>query len=300
MTSWEGIDAFVAVAQAKGFTLAAKRLGCSASQVSREIARLEDRIGQRLFYRTTRHVSLTEAGDRFLLSCRRLLDERDEAFAAMADDSEQLRGHLRMTCAVAYGERFVLPLVSEVMSENPLLSVEMILSDEVLDLVDQGIDLAVRFGSLRDSRLVAKRLASRTRLLCASPAYLARHGLPERLEDLADHVCLRGAADAWTFRRDGRPYIHRPQGRFRCNSGYAVLQAALSGLGLCRLPDFYLWPHLQAGELVELLPAHRPEDEGVWAVYPDRRHLPAKVKALIHKLEIGLSANPAMSRSAAA
>ena len=290
MSSWAGIDEFVAVAQTRNFSLAAKRLACSASQVSREISRLEDRLGQRLFYRTTRHVSLTEAGDRFLMACRRLLEERDEAISLIADDSEQLRGHLRLTCAIAYGERFIIPLISRVMSENPGLSVEVFLTDEVLDLVDKGIDLAIRFGKLSDSRLVATRISARTRLLCASPAYIERHGSPESLEDLQRHACLRGVAETWTFNRDGRPYLHRPQGRFRCNSGYAVLQAALSGLGLCWLPDFYVWPHLRRGELVEVLPGHRPDDEGVWAVYPDRRHLPAKVKALLARLHVELSA----------
>ena len=290
MTSWAGIDEFVAVAQTRNFSLAAKRLGCSTSQISREIAGLEDRLGLRLFYRTTRHVSLTDAGERLIVGCRRLVEERDEALGAMVDEGDQLQGQLRMTCSVAYGERFVVPLANQMMTDNPSLSIDILLTDEVLDLVDGGIDLAVRFGKLRDSRLVAVRLASRTRLLCASPAYLERHGAPERLEDLAHHECLRGAADTWVFSVDGRPYVHRPHGRFRCNSGYAVLEAALNDLGLCRLPDFYVRPYLARGDLVEILARHRPEDEGVWGVYPDRRHLPAKVKAMIERLRAGLEA----------
>jgi len=288
MSSWAGIDEFVAVAQTRHFGMAAQRLKCSASQVSREIASLEDRLGLQLFYRTTRHVSLTEVGERFLVTCRRLFDEREEAIAALIDDGEQLRGNLRLTCSVAYGERFVVPIVNRMMSDNLLLNVEVLLTDDVLDLVEQGIDLAIRFGKLRDSRLVATRLASRTRLLCASPAYVAQNGIPQNLEDLARHECLRGVTDTWTFKRDGHPHLHRPQGRFRCNSGFAALQAALSGLGLCRLPDFYVLTHLERGELVELLPEHRPEDEGVWAVYPDRRHLPTKVTLLLEGLHAGL------------
>jgi len=288
MGSWAGIDEFVAVAQVRSFSLAARRLSCSTSQISREIAALEDRLGQRLFYRTTRHVSLTEAGERFLVRCRRLVDERDETLAAMLETGDQLQGHLRMTCSVAYGERFVVPITNELMLDHPRLCVDVLLTDAVVDLTGEGLDLAVRFGRLRDSRLVAARLTSRTRLLCASPAYLAARGAPQTLEALADHECLRGAVDTWAFDRGGQPFQHRPQGRFRCNSGYAVLQAALSGLGICRLPDFYVRPHLQCGELVELLAEHRPEDEGVWAVYPDRRHLPAKVRAMIDRLRHGL------------
>ena len=182
MSRWAGIDEFVAVAQARSFTRAAARMGCSTSQISREIAGLEDRLGQRLLYRTTRHVSLTEAGERFLLRCRRLQEEHEEALAAMLDEGQDLQGLLRMTCAVAYGERFVLPEINRLMVENPRLQVDVLLTDEILDLFERGIDLAVRFGKLRDSRLVATRLTSRTRLLYAAPAYLARHGAPATLE----------------------------------------------------------------------------------------------------------------------
>lgn len=288
MSSWDGIDEFVAVAQTRNFTRAGKRLGRSASQISRDIAQLENRLGQALFYRTTRHVSLTEAGERFFQRCRRLQEERDEALAGMLDAGAEMQGQLRMTSAVAYGERFVLPVVSQFMAEHPKLSVDIQLTDEVLDIVDKSIDLAVRFGRLRDSRLVATRLSSRMRQLCATPAYLERHGTPERLEDLVQHVCLRGASDVWIFARDGSPYVHRPQSRFHCNSGYGVLEASLSGLGLCWLPDFYVRPHIERGELVEVLSRHRPADEGVWAVYPDRRHVSMKVKGLVQRLQATL------------
>lgn len=284
MGSWAGIDEFLAVAQMRSFTQAAKRLGCSSSQVSRVIAALEDRLESRLFYRTTRSVGLTEVGERFLVSCRRLVEERDEALAAISEPGEDLHGQLRLTCAVTYGERFVVPIINDLMVENPRLEADVLLTDEVIDIVDAGIDLAVRFGNLRDSRLVATRLASRMRLLCASPGYLDRHGTPQTLADLVQHECIRGRSDAWTFASKGQPYLHRPQGRFRCNSGLAVLEAALQGLGLCRLPDFYVRRHLDRGELIELLPDFRPADEGVWAVYPDRRHLPTKVRVVVAQL----------------
>lgn len=288
MSSWAGIDEFVAVAQTRNFTRAGKRLGRSASQISRDIAQLENRLGQALFYRTTRHVSLTEAGERFFQRCRRLQEERDEAVAGMLDVGVELQGQLRLTSAVAYGERFVVPVVCEFMAEHPKLSVDIHLTDEVLDIVDRSIDLAVRFGKLRDSRLVATRLASRMRQLCASPAYLERHGTPERFEDLAHHVCLRGTSDVWIFSHEGEPYHYRPQGRFHCNSGYGALEAALRGLGLCWLPDFYVRPYLERGDLLEVLSKNRSADEGVWAVYPDRRHVSTKVKGLVQKLQASL------------
>lgn len=290
MSAWAGIDEFCAVAHARSFAQAARRLDCSTSQISREIARLEDRLGQRLFYRTTRHVSLTDAGERFFERCRRLQEERDEAIEAMADDALRLQGQLRMTCSVTYGERFVAPLVNQFMAQHPWLSVDMVLTNEIVDLVDGGLDLAIRFGGLEDSRLVATRLSHRAWRLCAAPAYLAQAGAPKTLEDLANHQCLKGQAETWSFQIGGAPVQHKVQGRFRCNSGEAVLQAALAGLGLCQLPDFYVRDSLASGRLVELLEAYRSEDEGVWAIYPHRRHLPRKVKLMVDHLQAHLGA----------
>jgi DNA-binding transcriptional LysR family regulator len=289
MGSWAGIDEFLAVAQARSFVQAARRLGCSTSQISREVARLEDRLGQRLFHRTTRHVGLTEAGERFFVPCHRLQEDRDEALGAMIDDAERLQGQLRLTCAVTYGERFVAPLLNRFMRLHAGVSVEMVLTNDVLDIVDRGLDLAVRFGRLADSRLVAVRLTSRTWRLCASPDYIQREGAPAALEDLAQHTCLRGASETWTFSQAGRAVTHRVHGRLRCNSGAAVVQAAIEGLGLCHLPDFYVDEHLQNGALVELLADSRAPEEGVWAVYPHRSHLPHKVRLLVEHLQAGLA-----------
>jgi DNA-binding transcriptional LysR family regulator len=186
-----------------------------------------------------------------------------------------------MTCS----ERFVVPMINRFMLQHPHLHVEVLLANELMDLVDHGIDLAVRFGQLRDSSLIATRLGSRTRYLCASPGYLQAHGCPQSLEDLARHHCVSGIADVWTFTRDGRAWEHRPDGRFRCNSGYAVVDAALAGLGLCQLPDFYIEEPLHTGSLVEILPGHRPPDEEVWAVYPHRRHVPLKVRKAVEHLQ---------------
>lgn len=242
---------------------------------------LEDRLGQRLLYRSTRHVSLTEAGEQFFLRCRRLLEDRDEALAATVNETGHLQGHLHMTCS----ERFVVPMINRFMLLHPRLHVDVLLANEMMDLVDHGIDLAVRFGELSDSRLVASRLGARARYLCAAPSYLAAHGVPASLDELAKHDCVCGMGDSWPFLRDGRPYEHRPNGRFRCNSGYAVVDAALQGLGLCQLPDFYLEAQLSSGSMIEVLAQHRPEEEVVWGVYPHRRHVPLKVKLAVEHLQ---------------
>ncbi|CAO3438710.1 LysR family transcriptional regulator [Azospirillum doebereinerae] len=297
---WDGIDEFVAVAETGGFSRAAERLRVSSSHVSRSVARLEDRLQARLFYRTTRKVSLTESGRAFLARCQRLAEERDDAFLAVGDlqgtEPGEVKGRLRMTCATSYGERFVVPLVNDLLERHPQLSVEVELTNRTLDLVQEGFDLAIRLGRLNESSLVATRVAPRVMHLCASPAYLERHGTPTRLADLAKHDCLIGTSDSWLFNEgmeeDGREWLFRPRGRWRCNSGFSVLDAALRGFGLCQLPDYYVKGPVAEGKLVPLLEAHRPPNTAVWAVYPQKRHVPPKVHAAIRHLKAGLAKRP--------
>lgn len=294
MNRWEGLDEFIAVAETGQFTAAAQRIGLSSSQVSRQIARLEERLQTRLFYRSTRKVALTEAGQTFLQHCQRLVDARDEAMRAISDLTGEPKGLLRMTCAVAYGERFIVPLVNAFMARHPQLRVDIELSNRPLDLVHEGLDLAIRLGRLQDSRLVATRLAPRVMYLCAAPSYLERYGRPHSLSELARHNCLVGSSDQWTFQQDGKEQSLRVQGNWRCNSGQAVLDATLRGFGLCQLPDYYVLDHLKSGELVSLLEQHRPPNTAVWALYPQQRHLSPKVRQLVDALRDGLaSTHPA-------
>ncbi|MCY1334773.1 HTH-type transcriptional regulator PgrR [compost metagenome] len=299
MNRWEGLDEFVAVAETGQFTAAAQRLGVSSSHVSRQIARLEERLQARLLYRSTRKVSLTEAGQTFLQHCQRLQDAREEALRVVSDLSAEPKGLLRMTCAVAYGERYVVPQVNAFMAEHPQLRVEIELSNRQLDLLHEGFDLAIRLGRLSDSRLVATRIAPRVMYLCATPEYLERHGRPQSPGDLAQHNCLIGSSDQWTFLEDGRETQHRVQGNWRCNSGQAVLDAALRGFGLCQLPDYYVLEHLRSGRLVSLLERHRPPNTAVWALYPQQRHLSPKVRQLVDFLKLELQRiHPVQSETA--
>lgn len=290
MGQWDGIDEFVAVAETASFTQAAVRLRTSSSNISRRIARLEDRLAARLFYRTTRRVSLTEAGRTLYAQCQRLVEDRDEAFHSISDLQDAPVGLVRMTCAIAYGERYVMPLVNGFLEQNPRLRVEMQLTNVALDLVQEGIDLAIRLGRLEPSGLVVTRLAPRRLYLCATPAYLARHGAPHSLSEVAGHSCLIGTSDIWVFRDGGQDRPLKVDGRLRCNSGEAVLDAALRGFGLCQLPDYYVQDHLKAGRLVSLLEAHQPPDTAVWAVSPQRRHLAPKVRLMVAHLRAGLAA----------
>jgi DNA-binding transcriptional LysR family regulator len=288
MSNWEGLDEFVAVAECGQFTAAAERLGLSSSQISRQVARLEERLQTRLFYRSTRKVSLTEAGQTFLQHCQRLQDGREEALRAIGDLAGEPKGLLRMTCAVAYGERFIVPLVNDFMAQHPQLRLEIELTNRPLDLLQEGLDLAIRLGRLQDSRLVAARLAPRIMYLCAAPTYLQRYGRPHSLSELPQHNCLIGSSDQWQFQQEGREQTLRVQGNWRCNSGEAVLDAALRGFGLCQLPDYYVQAHLRSGALVALLEAQQPPNTAVWALYPQQRHLSPKVRQLVEHLKSGL------------
>ena len=281
MQRWEGVNEFVAVAETESFTRAAKRLGVSTAHVSRQISALEDRLSTRLFYRTTRRVSTTEAGQIYYQHCRQILDALEQAERSMTNMQLVPQGRLRLTAPVTYGEKSIAPLVNDFVLRYPELDVEMKLTNQQLDLVAEGYDLAVRLGKLDDSSLMARRLASRTLYVCASPAYLAVHGTPHSLSELEHHNCLQGNLGYWRFQDAGHPRNVRIRGNVRCDSGRALLDAALKGVGIVQLPDYYVGPALDAGTLIPLLTHYQEDDDGIWAVYPHNRHLSPKVRMLL-------------------
>lgn len=283
MASWDGIEEFVAVANVGSFIGAARSLGVSTAHVSRSIARLEARVQNQILIRTTRKVRLTATGRTLLEHCRRIIVERDEAFAMVGEGGEP-QGELRITCSAAMGERFLIPIVLRFCERHPQVSVTFEFANHLVDLVGEGFDLAIRTGHLADSRLIGTRIASRNHYTCASPAYLARRGSPRQLSDLSQHECLAGTASAWHFKMDGEEVFHRPRGRWRSNSGTAVVDAALAGLGICQLPDFYVLRHFRSGELQPILEEYQPAEEPIWAVYPQRRHLLPKISRLVEAL----------------
>lgn len=280
---WDGFDEVVAVADAGTFVAAAKRLGTSTSHVSRAVARLEQSLGAQFFHRTTRAVSLTDTGRTLVDQFRRLIAERDEAIA-MLDLQGEPQGQLRITCPTALGERFIAPIVRSYVQEYPRLSVDLDLTNRVVELVSEGFDLAIRTGTLPDSRLIRTQIALRGIVTCAAPEYLAERGTPQSVDDIDQHECILATSDVWRFRSGGEPRSLRPRGRWRCNSGAAVFEAALAGMGLCQLPGFYVNRAIGEGQLVEVLQPYRPDDDPIWAVYPQRRHLLPKVQRLIDKL----------------
>ncbi len=287
MTRWDGIEEFVAVAQHESFKQAAEALGQSTSHISRAVMRLEERLDAPLFFRTTRKVTLTDTGRTLFGHCAQLVQDRDETFALLGGEGEP-QGELRITCAVALGERFLTPIVRGFMQDYPKLSVFVDLSNRQKDLVAEGYDLAIRTGEMEDSRLIRTLLTHRTWRVCASRDYVSAHGLPETLDDLEHHECVIGSASDWTFQEDGLVRSVRPKGRLRCNSGSSVLDAVLAGVGLCQLPDFYVRDGIARGRLLPALDAFQPPPEPIWAVYPHRRHLQPKVYMLVEQLKAEL------------
>ncbi|MEH6449734.1 MAG: LysR family transcriptional regulator [Oleispira sp.] len=281
---WEGISEFVNVAENESFTLAAKKMDISTAQVSRQISALEKRLNIKLLYRTTRKVSLTEEGRIFYQHCRGVLDGLDAAERAVTNFQSKPQGKIKLTAPVTYGEQQVLPLVNDFMKQYGDIEVSVFLNNQQVSLVEDGYDLAIRVGKLSDSSMMAKKLGSRTNFICASPDYLDKQGIPHSLSELSQHSCLLGTLDYWHFKEAGKEKNIRVKGRIRYNSGYGLVDAALKGLGIVQLPDYYVQDHIASGELITLLDKYREPEEGVWAVYPQNRHLSPRIRLFVDYL----------------
>jgi DNA-binding transcriptional LysR family regulator len=292
MSRWTGIDEFVQVVETGGFTAAARALGVSKAHISKQVRQLEDRLGTRLLHRTTRRQALTEAGEQFYQRCTQLIGELDELSAALGEAQEIPSGRLRISVAGAFAERYLAPACAEFMSRYPRVQIELMFDNRIVDLIEEGFDLAIRYGELKQSDLVARRIAPRRLHVCASPVYLERYGVPTRPDQLRSHNCLVGSSDYWIFRSDDGAQRLRISGNWSSNNGIALLAAARAGLGLAQLPDFYVEDDLQAGRLRTVLQDWELGDVGVWAVYPHRRHLSAKVRLLIDHLAAAFQPKP--------
>lgn len=278
---FNGISEFIYVAENGSFTLASKEMALSTAQVSRQISALEKRLNIKLFYRTTRKVSLTEEGRVFYQHCRSVLDGLDAAERAITNLQSKPQGKIKLTAPITYGEKQILPLVNNFMKQYGDVEVFAYLSNRQVDIVEEGYDLAIRLGTLSDSTMMAKKLGKRANYVCASPHYLDKHGIPHSISELNKHSCLLGTNDFWHFRESGREKNIRVTGRLRYNNGYGLTDAALKGLGIVQLPDYYVQQHIHSGELLTLLDNYSAPDEGIWAVYPQNRHLSPKIRLLV-------------------
>lgn len=278
---------FARVVEAGSFTGAARRLGMSKSAVSKQLSGLEEVLGVRLLNRTTRKLSLSQAGLVFHEHCARMLTEAQAALEAVQSLQSEPRGLLRVNAPMSFGIIHLAPAIPDFLARHPGLRVDMDLSDRYVDLVSEGFDLAIRIGRLEDSSLIARRIAPARRVVCGAPAYFARHGLPREPADLARHNCLLYAYlrshDEWRFRHrdDGEEIAVRVDGNFRANNGDALVGACLRGLGLSLSPTFLVADALREGRLVACLTDWPDIDSSIQAIYPHRRNVTARVRAFI-------------------
>ncbi|MGX9219737.1 LysR family transcriptional regulator [Massilia varians] len=282
---FEEMRVFAAVVEAGGFTAAAARLGMSKAAVSRHVAELEERLGVRLLHRTTRRLSTTAEGELFHARCRELLNRLEEAEAELGSGSTTAQGVARVNVPLSFGLMHLAPLWPRLLERHPGLELDVSLSDRVVDLVDEGYDLAVRIGQLPASSLVSRKLASTRLVACAAPGYLAAHGAPARPAELARHAVigysLFASGDTWSFSGPAGEETVKVQPRMRTNNGDTCRAAALAGQGIILQPSFMVGADLAEGRLVELMPGWRSIALGIYAVYPSRKFLAPKVRVII-------------------
>ena len=285
MDKFQEMRAFVTVADTGSFVRAADALNLSKTAVSRLVGELESRLGTRLLHRTTRKLSLTPEGEVFQERCRQLLEGIDEAEAELTAHLGEAIGQLRVNVPVSFGLLHLAPLWPAFMALHPKVVLDVTLADRLVYLVDEGYDLAVRIARLPSSSLVSRPLTSTRLILCASPEYLRVHGVPEHPSEIAQHAVitytLLAMGEQWEFEGPQGPVNVKVLPRMRTNSGDTCCAAAVQHQGIVLQPSFLVGAHLASGALVEVLPQYRSIELGVYAVYPSRKHLTHKVRALI-------------------
>ncbi|MEK1892676.1 MAG: LysR family transcriptional regulator [Rhizobium sp.] len=286
MTNLGDLEIFAKVVSTGSMSLAGRALGFSPAVVSKRIKRLEDRLGTRLLQRTTRQISLTEAGQGFYDRVLGILSGIEEAEYYISGRSAQMQGTLKVTAPTSFGRTHVAPHLKSFMDMHPGLAIHLVLSDEFTDIVGEGFDLAIRIAELTDSSLVARRLAPVRRLLCASPDYLAANGTPQTIEDLKQHRCLPAHNnDAWRLEGPEGLLSLRPEGMLVTNSSEVVREAVISGLGIALRSTWDISRELKDGRLVHILTGYEgSRNVALSAVYPSRQFLPAKVRLFIDYL----------------
>jgi DNA-binding transcriptional LysR family regulator len=295
MDKLKQLESFVSVSTRGSLTAAAKAEGVAPAIMGRRLDALEERLGVKLLVRTTRRLSLTHEGSAFLEDCQRLLADITNAEASVSAGGVKASGHLRITAPAGFGRRHVAPLVPQFRELHGDVTISLNLSDRVVDLAGEGFDCAVRVGDLPDSSLVSVRLADNRRLCVATPAYLARHGTPRHPNELARHACLTLSSDAsqtrgWAFRvprnADGNEVLHfKPAGPLDCSDGQVLHDWCLRGLGIAWRSTWEVESEISAGRLVQVLAEFAAPANGIYAVFPQRKHLALRVRLWIDFLK---------------
>jgi DNA-binding transcriptional LysR family regulator len=285
MDKIESLQVFVAVAHEGGFSAAARALGLPVPTVSRKVAELEESLGVRLFERSTRSVVLTEAAQPYYQSCRRLLDELRDADELVSGGHRSPRGELTVTAPVGFGRQHVQPVALEFLHEYPDIDLRLLMVDRLVDLVDEHVDLALRISELPDSSLVARPLGHIKMIVCASPGYLQRHGVPRHPSELAEHPCILwaslGARKAWLFRDEGRDAMFPIRVRLTTTLPESAIEAAQAGLGLTQVPSYQAEAAVRAGTLVSVLRDYESPPTPVSLVHPSNRRVPLKLRVFL-------------------
>lgn len=302
MDTIEGMRTFAAVVAEGSFSRAAERLDMSPQLASKYVGRLEARLGVRLLNRSTRQLSLTEAGRAYYDRVREVLADIDDMENAVGDMSARARGTLRINAPMSFGQTHLTRAIAKYQDTQPEVEVDLNLNDRVVDIVSEGFDLAIRIGQLVESSLVARRLAPVRLVVCGAPDYFRRHGVPETPEQLPEHDCLRYAYasdyDRWRFEHDGRSHTVRIRGPFSANNGDALRAAALAGQGIILQPTFIVGEDIRAGRLQTVLDEYRVAGLNVHAVYAHRQYLSAKVRTFVDFLDGYFGSPPYWDRPA--
>lgn len=281
MADQNGLREFVAVVEHGSFTAAADALNVSTAFVSREVKRLEERLDARLLHRTTRKSTLTEVGSIYYARGLEIRDMLDALESDVADMQGQLVGKIRITAPGLYADSYVAPAIAEFTDKYPDVSIELDTSIQVVDIVAEGYDLAVRMSALDDSSLIARKIAPRRVMVCGSSGYFIRHGRPKTPDELRSHKCLTFPNMPWRFQFADGVRAVKVAGSWTSDNGRALVVAAERGLGLIRMTDYYMAAQLRSGELELVLEDYEVRDAATWIVYPAREHLPTRVRFLV-------------------
>lgn len=296
MDKYQEMRVFSAVVEASSFVGAADSLDMSKAAVSRYVSELEQRLGVRLLHRTTRRLSLTPEGEVFLARCREILSSIEASEVEITTRSVSVIGLLKVSVPVSFGIRHMAPLWPDFLDLHPQLNLDVQLADRLIDLVDEGFDLAIRIARLEDSSLISRQIAATRLVLCAAPSYLERRGVPAHPSDLATHdvvgYSLLATGDQWQFEGPDGPVSVKVRPRFWSNNGDSCIAACVQGAGIQLQPTFLIDEELRRGALVEVLPQYQAATLGIYAVYPTRKFVLPKVRALIEFLDERLKAAP--------
>jgi DNA-binding transcriptional LysR family regulator len=285
MGHFRQISTFVEVVARGSLSAAARAEGIAPAMIGRRLDALEARLGVKLLQRTTRRLALTDEGAAFLEDCQRILAELEEAEAAVSARSARASGHLLVSAPAGFGRQHVAPLVPSFLAEHREVTLNLNLNDRMVDVIGEGVDVAIRIAALSDSSLVGVKLADNHRVVVAAPAYLKRHGTPQTLEDLPRHNCLaissEGSQRGWTFQQDGKPVTLKVGGNMVCNDGAVLHDWALAGRGLAWRSMWEVGAEIAAGRLVPVLERYAAPGNDIYAVFAQRRHLPLRIRAFV-------------------